>query len=309
MLHTLRSADLLVTVAPEHGCTITGISLVDDATNILWSVPGVSARPLPAADLGPPGSASAEYFDRSVLIGGWFPMFPSAGPTSDRIGGWMHGEAPRLSWHTEEVASGWLSATLQTPASGFLVRRMIRLAGDCLMIVTTAENASGEPRQVVAGEHPCFDRAVFAGGFIRATPGASVVASHADPANARLVEHAAFAWPEAPTSDGDSLDLSRVPAESDGRHEHVLFQGIDGIELVGPRHHVTMRWDASDLPHALLWQHFRPLGSPWAGDVFAIEPMLAPGRTTQDAIDAGACRTIAPGASLTTTVSMRVAPR
>lgn len=308
MLRQVLSDRLRVTVAPKHGFTITAIELLDGGENVLWQPADASFHDLPATELGPAGEASIDSFDRSVLAGGWFPMFPTAGLPGTSADRWMHGEAPRIAWSVVDESDSHLTAVVDTPATDIRVHRTLRVADDMVTVTTRAENRSGRDQHITFGEHPCFSRAVFAGGSLLADPARAVVTSAADPLNARLLPGQEFRWPGAPDARGGSLDQSSLPRVPDGRHDHVSLTGISRMQLRGDRHVVDLEWDAIGLPNALVWQHFRPTGSPWNGDVFAIEPMSAPGRTFDDAVAAESVTNLADGQTLETWMSMRITP-
>ena len=301
----LTTDQLEVDLYPEHGFVIGAIRHHTDPRNILWNPDGASFDPLPAADLGPAGDASVDTFDRQLLAGGWFAMFPNAGLPSD-ITQWMHGEAPRLAWKVISAADTEVTCALRTPASGFRVERTVRVDGNTVAVTTRAVNDSGDTQQVAPGEHPCFSREVFAGGVLIADPDRAEVTSHADELNATLAASTPFTWPNAPLLEGGTTDLRVIPEEPDGRHDHVTLTGSGRVTAVGSTLAASLMWDQDAFPHSLLWEHFQPLGSPWAGDVFAIEPAHAPGRTSADAAAANAVTTVAPGETVTSWVQLQV---
>lgn len=306
MLQRVHSDRLRVTVAPQHGFTIAGIALAGSDHNVLWNPPTASFDPLPTDDLGPAGEPSIEYFDRRILAGGWFPMFPTAGLPGSAADRWMHGELPRVAWQVTDQSDAHVTAVVDTPGSGIRVHRTVRVVSDTVAVTIRAENRSGRTQRVTYGEHPCFARSLFASGAVLAHPARARVTSAADPPNAHLIADADFPWPTAPSAAGDTIDLSKIPATADGRHDHISLADISSVQLRGARHVVDLAWDPVQMPHALLWQHFRPAGSPWDGDVFAIEPMSAPGRTFDDAEHAGSVTDLLPGHILRTWMSMRV---
>jgi galactose mutarotase-like enzyme len=296
----LHNPHLRVTAHPVHGFHITELTERAGGANLLWTrnVPVTAV----GSDLGPAGEASIRTFDDHLFLGGWFLMFPNAGLPSpdDPEPTWMHGEAARLPWqvvgHTAETV------TAEVHTSDFRVRRTLHLSGATLTVSTTATNTTSRPRDVSFGEHPCFDRAQFAGGRLELdAAGARVPIPQAQLDAARFRPQRIEHWPEAHTTSGTVSDAAAMPDNADGRHDHISVDLADGtLALRSPvlRGRLRMDIDTAHLPHALIWQHYRPTASPWNGDIIAIEPSSAPGRTTADARTSGALRTLHPGEEL-----------
>jgi hypothetical protein len=279
----LENDSLRVECYPEHGFVIGSIRLADDPRNILWNPSSVSFAPLSTTDLGPAGEESIDSFDLHVLAGGWFLMFPTAGTPGNSTEYWMHGEAPRLAWNVVSSSSTELVCQLSTPVSGFQIERSVCLAGSSVIVNTTATNNSGVVQEITFGEHPCFDRAVFRGGAVVTQPIHSETASVADPDNSTLIGGREFLWPQAPSKTGGTTNLSAIPHQADGRHDHVSIRSAAPVLLAGAEIEIELDWDTGSMPYALLWQHFAPNGSPWGGDVFAVEPSSSAGRTLTEA--------------------------
>lgn len=303
----LSSDTIEVSCYPQHGFVIGAIRERADGRNVLWNTPNARFAPL-NGELGPTGSASIKTFDQGILAGGWFLMFPTAGLPGDQPV-WMHGEAARVPWTVVSTTTDSVVCEVSTPVSGFDLRRSVRVNGPEVRVETVAVNRSGETREVTFGEHPCFPRTEFAGGMAMVVPDTAVVSSTADPTNATLVSDAPFDWPVAPRTNSASTDLSRIPRYADGRHDHVeLTVPLGAVTLTDAERGriVELTWDSESMPHALIWQHFRPVGSPWDGDVFAVEPGSAPGRTLTEAISAAGTTRVGDGESLATWASLRV---
>ena len=91
----LRGGGLELSAYPSHGFVVSQLTDAATGTALLWT------RDMPVepcrADLGPPGAASVGTFERDLLVGGWFVMFPTVGlPDAAAQDRWMHGEAARL---------------------------------------------------------------------------------------------------------------------------------------------------------------------------------------------------------------------
>lgn len=302
----LVSDFLEVDVYPEHGYAITSISPTSTRRNILWNPPHSQPGILPSSELGPSGEASINTFDRGVLVGGWFLMFPLAGLPGTYEKLWMHGEAARLSWEIVSQSVDEVVCRLITPISQFELVRTVKVTASVVFITTLATNLSESTQEISFGEHPCFSRKEFAGSQLLAAPQSARVTSLADPLNATLKENAEFAWPFAPLHRGGTENLSEIPTKADGRHDHINLLGLNKVQILGGNTELSLSWDSEFMSDALLWQHFLPFGSPWPGDVFAIEPTSAPGRTYSEAESTNSLVRVAPGSCISTWTSLQV---
>ena len=301
----LSNSFLELDVYPQHGFVITSISRAGKGRNILWNPPILDTSPLPIADLGPSGDESIETFDNEILAGGWFVMFPVSGLPGTNQNLWMHGEAARLSWEVVSQSRSELVCRLLTPASNFELFRKVTLNDRAVEVSMSATNLTGVTHEISIGEHPCFSRKRFSGSNLIAEPTRSQVTSHADSASATLTENLEFDWPEAQKITGDSQDLSQVPLIADGRHDHINLIGVSEVKLAGGADDVTLSWSSKEMPNVLLWQHFLPESSPWPGDVFAIEPTSAPGRTFTEAKASESLIKVGPGETISTWAHLR----
>lgn len=315
---TLESDALRVVCTPAQGFSIS--SLVDRASgaDALWRRETHAVEPC-SRTLGPAGERSEETFvDR--FAGGWFEMFPEVGYTQPGDpASLVHGEVVRLPWEVVDQGPLHVAARVTLVRRPLRIERRLTLDGAILTVEERIENAGRAPVPYTWGHHPCFARATFAGGRIELDVAAAEVPEPwFDPANATLAL-GPFPWPHAPvraaeadTAAGAPIDLSALPRERDGRHDHAcLTLGERGgsLRLTAPAHGRALRveFDRERFPYALLWQNFGAgEGFPfWGeGDTFAVEFSTIPGRATPDAIAAGAVSTLAPGASSQTTFTV-----
>jgi hypothetical protein len=304
---TVRSDSLSVQCYPQHGFAITSIVAEEQGTEILWRSPLTLPREL-GSELGESGDVSGIAFDRDVLLGGWFPMFPTAGHPGSFPDRWMHGEAPRVSWTVESQSDSHIECAVTLPSSGLSVRRRVGVTGNTVSVVMSAYNPTARDRTITFGEHPCFPRELFAGGRVE-LPGSSQaeVGPAIQPAASVFRHPDAFEWPSTTSPDGSPFDAGFIPAEPDGRHDHVSIRSPRGEAVVRGRElSVALAWDAEAMPRLLLWEHFLPEGSMWPADVFGVEPVSSSGRTMDDAAEAGDARTIVAGGDLSYTMTLTV---
>lgn len=263
-LHVLVAGAARVSIAPGHGCLITEIN--PGGGNILWTD---GRRPRLLRPSGVLGEESAREFDDDVLVGGWFPMFPTAGvPTRTTQ---QHGWAPRVEWSVVERTATRLVCTA---AGRFLnggvaeVTRIARLERHALTVSSTVRNRGTEIGSFTWGEHPCFSRDLFAGGC----------------------------------AEFDTEPVATVPQRTNGAAGHVARSAPGAIaSLVGPYGTVTLTDEAGTLPHWLLWYNYAADELPRA-DTLAWEPSTAAGLGVGDAIAADAVALLAPGDSFRATL-------
>jgi galactose mutarotase-like enzyme len=307
---TLRSAGLEVACDPSRGFTISSIVDLASGAEALWRRPAHEPA-APTRALGGAGEASIPTF-LDGFTGGWFAMFPEVGyPLADDPTSFLHGEVVRLPWEVLDASEAHVAARVRTLRRPFEVERTLTLDGATLRVEERIANRGALGVPYAWGHHPCFSRATFAGGRIAIAPSAAHVPAPAHaPAHAVLAPGSPFDWPCAPRRDGGVEDLSTVPDRRDGRVDHACLTVPHGrIRIEAPRYGRALQldYDAELFPHVLLWQDLGPRdGFPlWGGgDTFALELSTIPGRSMPDAIAAGALRTLAPGATIETSVTL-----
>ncbi|HEY0871581.1 MAG TPA: hypothetical protein VGD55_14380, partial [Acidothermaceae bacterium] len=215
----------------------------------------------------------------------------------------LHGEIARLPWTVTAVDDVSITARVNTVSPSWQVKRTVAMTDVGFTLHTEAVNTSEASLLCSYGEHPCFARDVFAGGRIDLAASAAFVPTpQEDPVRAKFLPTGAIAWPRLATRDGSWSDADRIPEVADGRLDHVsLTLAAPRISLYAPRldGHLDLVVQLQELPHALLWERFGRSAKQWNADVFAVEPSSAPGRTVDDAVSAGALRSVAPGQSVT----------
>ncbi|WP_308797751.1 aldose epimerase family protein [Agromyces silvae] len=264
-LVALDTDEWRVTAAPGHGGTLIDIRPAGVDANLLWQRAGESPRRV-QGELGEPGPASISTFDQGLLIGGWFVMFPTAGQPGDDPAEptWQHGWAPRRPWSVtmRRDAAFAMSLTYGDGRRCIRLRRVVSIRRSALIVSTLATHLGGAPLRYSAGEHPCLDRALFAGGTL-----------------------------EARNRDAPVIAVPIEP-EPDGLARHRVFEAarrtvLITAPLLGGSLEIT-----SDLPYAVLWER----RSAAAGmDVIAWEPASAPGLGWSEACLADAVRVLSAG--------------
>jgi galactose mutarotase-like enzyme len=307
---TLQTGALEVVCDPARGFAIDALRDRASGAEALWRRPGHAPAAAVRA-LGGAGEASVPTF-LDAFTGGWFVMFPEVGyPAGDDDASFLHGEVVRLPWEVLDASERHVTARVQTLRRPLTLERTLSVEGAALRVRERIANVGGADVPYAWGHHPCFARETFAGGRIELAPSAAEVPAPAhEPDHAVLAPGRAFTWPRAPRADGGAEDLATVPAARDGRVDHACLTAPAGtFRISAPRYGraLRVRYDAAQFPYILLWQDFGPPGGfpLWGGgDTFALEFSTIPGRSTPDAIGAGALRTLAPGASAETEIEL-----
>lgn len=255
---TLAAGEATAEVYPGHGCLIGSLRI--STIELLWR----DGQPRLLQPTASRGDASATEFDEGILIGGWFPMFPSAGLPDTATQ--QHGWAPRVSWSVRHRTSHTVTAIANGPflhGGDALLERTISLTRTSLTARTRITNQGTRSGSFTFGEHPCFARSAFAGSALEV----------------------------------NDRRLSDVPASPDSRSQHHQAEGNQAVmTTVTGAHRLRLHDTLGTLPFWLLWENYRSEELRRA-DTFAWEPCTSPGTGIEDARRAGAILELAPQAS------------
>ncbi|MDW5593583.1 hypothetical protein VSS74_04500 [Conexibacter stalactiti] len=326
---TLQSDALLLRCTPAQGFSIA--SLVDriSGAEAFWQRPGHTPASCSRV-LGPAGEASSETFV-DLFAGGWFEMFPEVGYTQPGDpASLVHGEVVRLPWEVVSTDAEHVEARVACVRRPLTLTRRLTLDGARLHVAERIENVGAAPAPYTWGHHPCFSRTTFAGGRIELEAAAATVPEPWFQPESATLAFGDFDWPHAPARETSAaahpggagpapvattpahgaappaatFDLSQLPVRADGRHDHAcLTMGSGSFRLIAPDagpagRALRIDFDRERFPYALLWQNFGAGdGFPFwgAADTFAIEFSTMPGRSTPDALAAGAVSQLHPG--------------
>lgn len=257
-------------VAPHYGGVISSIRFSGLDEDLLWVRGDPKRLPSLPDQHAVAGHESAVEFDTRIFLGGWFLMFPTAGQPAEDT--YQHGWSGRVPWQVDAIRphSVRLSATGAFGNGGLSrVSRSIQLSREgemqSVIVSTLVENIGESDGVFTAGEHPCFRRAVFAGGE------ALLGAEKPEPI------------------------VVRIPVTADGRSRHNTAELLTDVVIAAPLHGARLRhWQSAAYPHGTLWQNYSSTALPDA-DVVAWECASAPGVRYQDARDADAEIVLEPG--------------
>lgn len=288
----LERGGISARVLPDEGGVL--LDLLVHGRPVLAATPwasGVQPNPRPAR-------SESEWVER--WRGGWQLCFPTAGQPNPAaaVPEGFHGAASQSPWlevarTADTVALGWADR------DGLSAERVWRLTDDGAAVATRVHNAGPETRVLVIAEHLILGGDVLAGPLSLEVPPTALLR----PLDyAGLPEGALRAWPGDPADRWHVVDAA-TPAR------------VTGLAAVQPKRigargehvSVSVDWQGSALPHALLWQELGvSTEHPWNGQVHAlgIEPTSTP-HGAGTALDDGLVR-LPPGGTLEWGVALSV---
>ena len=283
----LENHHLCVEVAPELGGRITRLWHKGLAREVLWRNPGVPLAPVA------PGTPYDPHF-----AGGIDDILPCDLPeVIDGLPGPDHGE-----WWTLPlspfVSNGVLELAGQLPLWGLAIRKVVSLdaTAPCMHLDYTLVNVSGAPRTFLWKLHAAL--VVDAGDQIVCPARTATVA---DPAWSRWGASEPFAWPSAPGGRAD-----QVPA-ADGTTDFLFLsamtEGSVGLHRPMAACAVTLTFDRAVFPYVCVFASYGGFGG---YETVILEPCTAMPLSVVEAARLGQCSQLAPGARLTTRVSIAV---
>ncbi len=269
-------------------------------------------------DLGSIGPSAADsqmaWIDH--YPGGWQEIFPNFGAACVYQGvEWaFHGEVATASWdyrvleNTSRRASVRFEVrTTRTPFR--LERTMTVEAGRPeLLVQERLTNEGTVEMPYMWGHHPAYGAPFLSGDCRLDTPGQryKVIIPQVSPDRTWMPDQGDWPWPNVVGRDGKTHDLSRIP----GPESHLntlgfvadLDEGWYGLTNTKLGFGVGIVWPKEIFPYLWLWQELNSTpGYPWYGRVYVMGVELhssVPGAGLLKALEAGAARRIAAGASL-----------
>lgn len=247
---TLTSADLLVTVNPRVGGTITSIVHRASGLEVLGNVPWpVIDTPVES------GAARDEPEWLTRYTGGWPLLFPNGGDACvvDGIFHGFHGEASITSW-TSGLTDNVLVLTRRFDTVPVEMRREITLAGDALILKERLRMLGDHPVEVMWGHHPTLGSDLLSGPVEITTSARKVtVDATYDPATNPLHPGAHGAWPMIAGKDGP-VDLRRPAGPLASLvYLHDFDEAWIAVRRLDDAIAIVLSWDAARFPCAWLW--------------------------------------------------------
>jgi hypothetical protein len=247
---TLASSDLLVTVNPHVGGTITSIVHRKSGLEMLGNVPWpVIDTPVES------GAARDESEWLTRYSGGWPLLFPNGGDACvvDGVFHGFHGEASITPW-ISTFAGDVLVLTRRFDTVPVEMRREITLAGDALILREHLRMLGEQAIEVMWGHHPTLGSDLLAGP-VEITTGARKVTVDAtyDPATNPLLPGANGTWPMIAGKDGP-VDLSRPDGPLASLvYLHDFDEAWIAVRRLDDAIAIALSWEAERFPCAWLW--------------------------------------------------------
>jgi Domain of unknown function (DUF4432) len=265
----LENEELKVKVVPEKGSDIVEIIYKKRELNLLYESPIGFRR---FGSVSPPiGTGDSSFMD--FYEGGWQDILPNPGLTSSNKGAsWgMHGESSLIPWRAT-VADEGDSARLKVSTS--LMRYPLRIektvalaeGSSVLKIDEVVTNLSEQDIEFAWVQHIVFGRPIVGPGMsVDMRAGACTAGAYKQ---TRLKPEMEFQWPNAPASDGSTIDMSGAPPRG-ARFEDNLFVTMKepwyAIRNSQTGLTVGVSWDLNVLPSLWFWLNNGALDYPWWG--------------------------------------------
>ena len=274
---TIEDDDIAVTVSVEGG-HIAELIEKRSGVNPLWSPPWPSIEPSTWSAASHP-----EYGDNSeskLLSGilGHNLALDNFGPPSEEeyaAGITVHGEASTVGYDIQSAAKKLIARAHLPLAQIDFVREIDIRTNGVIGIKEAVTNLNGMDRPIAWTQHVTLGPPFIEPGVTRLHVPASrsiVYPTDLSPAYQRYKPNAEFTWPQAPTKDGGSLDLSVFPKleHSAGVTAHLVDPDRETAFFLA-WHPVTSvlcgySWRRADFPWISLWEENRSRAfPPWNG--------------------------------------------
>jgi Domain of unknown function (DUF4432) len=279
--YRLSNANVELTVLPGGG-HIADFRLRDSPLNVLWEAPWPTIEPQTFSSRehaalygdGPVGRFLCAYTGHALALG----YFGMPSPEEAERGMGLHGEAATTEWKVLSAVADDDAATLvmevALPFYRLHFRREISLPGEAYnaSVTETVTNLSDDAIDFQWVQHAAFGEPFFATGeanmFLSGGRGMTWPAGYEG--HELLAADAEFQWPNAPSIDGESVDLSQpftldgtgfvasVLAESDRANAFAVVHNRRQQLVAG------YSFKASVFPWIALWEENRARDyAPW----------------------------------------------
>jgi len=309
----LENAYLRVGILADKGTDIFEFTHKPTLTNFMWkSRLGVRDPRSFTPTIGTNTGAFLDSYE-----GGWQELFPNADEPCVYKGAdlGLHGEVCLMPWdysilrrNAEEIEVRFSVSTYRTP---FRLEKTIRLKADCpvLEFEETVINESLEEMDFMWGHHPALGYPFLDENCLISVPECRVRSdAFLGSEISRIAPDQDEPWPYLKAKDGSVIDLRHIPSREVSCNDRVYLydfqEGWYAVTNTRRRAGFGMRWDRSTFPYLLYWQSFGGWkGYPFYGTAYtmALEPRSSFPFPLTQVIERKTQKTLAPGASLTTT--------
>lgn len=312
---SMENEFLRVFIAADKGADILEFLYKPLDVDFLWH----SYHGLRATEHFRPGSALANGNFREHFAGGWFEMLPNGPLPCTHRGAEFgyHGEATLLPWNyqievdePEKISVKFWARLVRMP---LLAEKTLTLTkgSSTLQNNERLTNESGQPLEILWGQHPTFGETFLESGCRVFLPPCKIISETTLP-NGRIASGQKSDWPKINSVNRRSvsieeIDLSFIPGPETKSHDFVRLEEFSEgwFALVNPRRKIgfALRWDAKIFPVLGFWQVYRgAMDYPYYGTNYAVA--LEPAcdlPSLSEAARKGTAIVLDPGAPLETT--------
>jgi hypothetical protein len=312
---SMENEFLRVFIAADKGADILEFLYKPLDVDFLWH----SYHGLRATEHFRPGSALANGNFREHFAGGWFEMLPNGPLPCAHRGAEFghHGEATLLPWNyqieTDEPEKISVKFWVRLARMPLLAEKKLTLTkgSSTLQNNERLTNESGQPLEILWGQHPTFGEPFLESGCRVFLPPCKIISETTLP-NGRIASGQKSDWPKINSVNRRSvsieeIDLSFIPGPETKSHDFVRLEEFSEgwFALVNPRRKIgfALRWDAKIFPVLGFWQVYRgAMDYPYYGTNYAVA--LEPAcdlPSLSEAARKGTAIVLDPGAPLETT--------
>jgi len=236
------------------------------------------------------------------LVGGWYELFPNAGPASAHAGRAVpqHGDVRDAPWRLEAEEESAVELLVESAVLPLRLRRRVELDGPVVLVRESVESLGDEPTPYLWGHHITFGETLAVGARI-SVPSEDIVATAAFSRAASRVapDRAGAPLSAMPGREGGTVDLRAFPGAP---ASEMLFarRTAPWFAVEGPRSSILVEWDPEAFPALWIWMENRGAeGEPFLGRTvgLALEPQSSPVPSLAAAIADGSAPFLAPGAT------------
>lgn len=280
----MENEKLRVTILADKGTDIYEFLYKPSDVDYMWRTwTGLRERAHLLPTSPRPSGPHTDFYE-----GGWQELFPNCGALSLHQGAEIgqHGEVLLLPWHysitrddVNEIEVRFEVRTIRTPFH--LVKTLsLRRNEATLRIRERVTNESGQEVDFTWGHHPAFGWPFIDESCRVDLPPCRIrTFSEYSPANSRLKAEQSTEWPVAESSEGNYVDLSRIPGPDAEAQDMVFLEGINegwyAVTNTSMKVGFAMRYPADVFKVLWYWQVYRGgRDYPWWSSTYniALEP-------------------------------------
>ncbi len=270
----LTSDDISVAVIPDLGGCITSIRHLPSNTELLSNI-----REPRTVDYYR-GGLPAENLMELSMIGGWYEILPNAGYRSnyEGIDFGLHDEAAYLPWRAEfdsERDADSLLLKVSLNKFPLVLSRRMTLLKNKLTFDERLVNESPVELPVSWLHHPLFGSGIIGTETELKLPESTfVVDDYLNTGNNQLKPGQKGKWPDALSTSGEHIDLSRFPEKGSMNFDDLVYIphiGEGWFKLINERKRISFyaQWDSEIFKSLWIWRPFGGGSSPpWFGTIY-----------------------------------------